>query len=151
MLSILIIPLISIVNASAANTLQFSGVVQSSIRVKINHEVVAGNLDLKTSQADLKIATIKEDSASLGGFKVTITSLNHGDMIAENAPKANTHTYKIKYNGKSIHLENHSGTTIHSTVGSFGKQRDLTISYDASTKLINDSYSDTLKLSYAAN
>ncbi|MEA9355996.1 hypothetical protein SHI21_07285 [Bacteriovorax sp. PP10] len=121
------------------------------MRVRVNHEAVAEALDLKTSQIDLKIATIKEDSASRGGYKVTITSLNKGVMVAENAPEAATHAYEIKYNGRSINLENHSGTTIHLVNNASGKDKELSISYRGSDKISRDSYSDTVKLTYTAN
>lgn len=121
------------------------------MRVRVDYEAAAGFLDLKTSQSDLKIATIKEDSASRGGYKVTITSLNKGVMVPENVPEAATHAYEIKYNGRPINLENHSGTTIRLAKNASGKDKELSISYRGSDKTSRDSYSDTVKLTYTAN
>lgn len=137
--------------AVEVTSFQLMGIVHSSMRVKIDYEAIAGSLDLKAAHHDLKIATIKEESASRGGYKVTITSVNNGVMVAENVPEALAHSYEIKYNGRPINLENRSGTTIYSSENFSGKSKDLTISYNASKKTSMDSYSDTVKLTYTAN
>lgn len=130
---------------------QLTGIVRPSMRVNIDHENIANSLDLNTPQKNLKIATIQESSTSKLGYKLTMSSKNKGLMVAENVPNVETHSYEIRYNGKLINLSGQANAPIHSEESLSGKASDLTISYPASKKSIDEVYSDTVRLIYTAN
>lgn len=130
---------------------QLTGIVRPSMRVNIDHENIANSLDLNTPQKNLKIATIQESSTSKLGYKLTMSSKNKGLMVAENVPNVEAHSYEIRYNGKLINLSGQANTPIHSVESFSDKASDLTISYPASKKSIDEVYSDTVRLIYTAN
>jgi hypothetical protein len=59
------------------------GNVPQILSIQVNAEAQATELDLSTSQNDLKVATVQEKSNSSTGYQVSISSANSGALLHE--------------------------------------------------------------------
>ena len=62
--------------AATTGSLLLQGIVAQKVSIVVTPVAVASALDLSTTQSDLKVATVNEQSNSKTGYKVTITSEN---------------------------------------------------------------------------
>lgn len=149
---IVIITISTGLNKAIAEVILLSGIVPSNMKARIKYERVSSSLDLNSSQTDLKIATIKENTNSKEGYKFSITSANHGTFVANDAlvSRKSAHPYTFKYNGEVINLTGDSEERMYSAKN-MGKDKELSISFDASIEFTESSYSDIVHLNYMAN
>ena len=137
--------------SATSATLLLQSVVPKKVAITVTAVSVASALDLSTTQADLKVATVNESSNSKTGYKVTITSANLGKL--KRTDGADVFTYSLKYGGSSVGLTTASGTVFtNPTSAIINTNKDLNISYTGVTpeSMIEGSYQDTLTLNIAS-
>lgn len=138
--------------AATSGTLLLQGVVAKKIAIVVTSQAVASALDLETSQADLKVASVNEQSNSKTGYKVTITSANLGKL--KRTDGAEVFSYSLKYGGSAVGLSTSAGAVFtNSAAASVNTSKDLAITYTgvAAETMVEGTYADTLTLNIAAN
>ena len=127
-------------------------IVPKKVAITVTPVTVASALDLSTTQADLKVATVNEQSNSKTGYKVTITSANLGKL--KRTDGAEVFSYSLKYGGAAVGLSSAGGTVFtNSTAASVNVSKDLAVSYTgvANESMVEGTYADTLTLNIASN
>ena len=154
--SLAITALIALTTSSAfsatTGTLLLQGVVAKKVAIVVTPQAVASALDLETSQTDLKVATVNEQSNSKTGYKVTITSANLGKL--KRTDGAEVFAYTIKYGGSAVGLSTAAGTSFTTaTAAAVNVNKDLNLSYSgiAAESMVEGTYADTLTLNIASN
>ncbi len=138
--------------AATTGTLLLQGIVAQKVSVVVTPLSVASALDLSTTQADLKVGAVNEQSNSKTGYKMTITSANLGKL--KRTDGAEVFSYSLKYGGSSVGLSTSAGSTFtNSSSAIVNVNKDLNISYTgvAAESMIEGTYQDTLTLNIAAN
>lgn len=138
--------------AATSGTLLLQGVVAKKIAISVTPEAAASTLDLETSQSNLKVATVNEQSNSKTGYKVTISSENLGKL--KRTDGAEVFSYSLKYAGSAVSLSSVSGSTFtNSSASAVNVNKDLTISYTGvpAESMVEGTYADTLTVNIAAN
>lgn len=138
--------------SATTGTLILQGVVAKKVAIVVTAQSVASALDLETSQVDLKVATVNEQSNSKTGYKVTITSANLGKL--KRTDGAEVFSYTMKYAGAAVGLSTAAGTIFtNSSAAAVNINKDLAISYSgvAAETMVEGSYADVLTLNIAAN
>lgn len=128
-----------------ADTLLLQGSISQILNLTVTPSPIANNLDLSTSQNNLIVASINEQSNSKTGYTVNITSLNRGKLKRTNG--TTSISYTAKYNGNSISIYNSSGTILsYPTSSAVNINKNLTISYTGTdpATLIEGTYVDTV-------
>lgn len=135
-------------------TLNLSGVVNEAVSLSIAAEAVAGSLDLATTQSDLLVATVTENSNTALGYDVTISSAN--DSVLERNGGTETIGYTLKYDGSAIDLSSSSTTAAaaksDATGGVVTDTSQVQISYTGvnEAQTVAGTYEDTLTIEIAA-
>lgn len=148
---LIMLALIPTVSFSApTGTLVIQGVIPSLRSLTVTTEPGFNNLDLSTSQTDLKIATVKEKSNSMLGYKTTITSSNLGNLKRNGGTELIP--YSLKYNGSVANITTALGHSVTSVSFPVNVNKDLSISYTGVDieSLTEGTYSDTLTLSISS-
>lgn len=138
--------------SAPSGTLLLQGIVAKKVNIVVTPVAVASALDLETTQADLKVATVNEQSNSKTGYKVTITSAQRGKL--KRTDGSEVFSYSLKYGGAAVDLSTASGTVFtNSTAAAVTVNKDLAISYTgvAAESMIEGTYADTLTLNIASN
>lgn len=138
--------------AATTGSLLLQGIVAKKVNIVVTPVAVASALDLGTTQSDLKVATVNEQSNSKTGYKVTITSANLGKL--KRTDGAEVFSYSLKYAGAAVGLTSAAGTTFtNSSASAVNVNKDLNISYTgvAAESMVEGTYSDTVTLNIAAN
>lgn len=138
--------------SSTTGTLILQGTVAKKVSIAVTAQSVASALDLETTQADLKVATVNEQSNSKTGYKVTITSANLGKL--KRADGAEVFNYTLKYGGSAVGLTTAIGSTFTNSAGAVvNVNKDLAISYTgvSGSLMVEGTYADTLTMNIAAN
>ena len=138
--------------SATTGTLLLQGIVPKKVAIVVTAQSVASALDLDTTQADLKVATVNEQSNSKTGYKVTITSANLGKL--KRTDGAEVFAYTLKYGGAAVALSTSTGTSFtNSTAAAVNVNKDLAISYSgvANESMVEGTYADTLTLNIASN
>jgi hypothetical protein len=138
--------------SATTGTLLLQGVVAKKVAIVVTAAAVASALDLETSQTDLKVATVNEQSNSKTGYKVTIASTNLGKL--KRTDGAEVFAYTLKYGGSNVGLTTAAGTTFTtSSAASVNVNKDLNVSYSgvAAESMVEGTYADTLTLNIASN
>lgn len=136
---------------ATTSTILLQSVVPKKVAISVTPVSVASALDLSTTQADLKVATVNEQSNSKTGYKVTITSANLGKL--KRTDGADVFSYSLKYGGSSVGLSTVAGSVFTNPSASIvNVNKDLNVSYTGVTpeSMIEGSYQDTLTLSIAS-
>ncbi len=149
--------LISSFGAQAATTgqLLLQGVVPAILAISVSPQPIATALDLTSTQTDLLIGSVSEQSNSNTGYKITVSSLNDGSLLRSGGSE--TFNYTFKYDGQSINLVGSSNTPVtaktEGTGGSYNTSSDVTVSYTgvAAASMVAGTYQDTLTLEISAN
>ena len=138
--------------AATTGSLLLQGIVAQKVNIVVTPVAVASALDLSTTQSDLKVATVNEQSNSKTGYKVTITSANLGKL--KRTDGAEVFSYSLKYAGASVGLSTAAGSTFTtSTSAAVNVNKDLNISYTgvAAESMVEGTYADTVTFNIAAN
>ncbi len=138
--------------SASSGTLLLQGSVAKKVAIAITPVAVASALDLETTQVDLKVATVNEQSNSKTGYKVTITSAQLGKLKRDAGSEV--FSYTLKYGGAAVGLSTAAGTVFtNPSAASVNVNKDLAISYTgvAAESMIEGVYSDTLTLNIASN
>lgn len=138
--------------ALTTGTLLLQGQVAKKVNITVNALGVASALVLDTTQSDLKVATVNEQSNSKTGYKVTITSAQLGKLKRDVGSEV--FSYSLKYGGSAVDLSTAAGTTFtNATAAAVNVNKDLAISYTgvAAESMIEGTYADTLTLNIASN
>lgn len=138
--------------AATTGNITLQGVVPAVVSVTVTGQGTYNALDLTTTQTNLTVANVQEQSNDGLGYKVTAASTNSGQLKNGAIDQV---TYTAKYNGTSFTL---SSTAV--TVTTQGAQavivnvtKPLTISYigTPNVSLMSGTYSDTLTFTIVAN
>lgn len=138
--------------SATTGSLLLQGIVAKKVAIVVTAAGAASALDLETTQADLKVATVNEQSNSKTGYKVTITSAQLGKL--KRTDGAEVFSYTLKYGGSAVGLSTAAGTTFtNSSAASVNVNKDLNISYTgvAGESMVEGTYTDTLTLNIASN
>ncbi|MBY0412751.1 MAG: hypothetical protein K2Q18_01230 [Bdellovibrionales bacterium] len=138
--------------SATTGTLLLQGIVAKKVAITVTPVAIAAALDLETTQTDLKVATVNEQSNSKTGYKVTITSANLGKL--KRTDGAEVFPYTLKYSGASVALSTSTGTSFTSTAASVvNVNKDLNVSYTGVSEslMVEGTYADTLTLNIASN
>ena len=143
--------LISNAQAATTGSLLLQGIILPTRSITVT--AVSGvntNLDLTTTQTDLKVATVNEKSNSILGYKVTITSLNLSKLKRSGGTEV--FPYTLKYNEISAPVSTVAGYSVTYPAGLVNVNRDLDISYTgvSAETLVEGTYQDTLTLTISA-
>ena len=154
-LTLLLFSLISTINAATTGQLQLQGVVPALLSISVTPQPVATLLSLTTTQTDLLVATVNEQSNSNTGYKITVSSLNDGNL--ERSGGSETLTYTMKYGATLLNLSGSSVTPVtgktQAVSGVYDVDTDVTISYTGQPALsmVNGTYQDTITFEISAN
>jgi hypothetical protein len=138
--------------AASTGTLLLQGVVPERISLSVTPQAIASTLDLTTSQTDLVVASVNEQSNSNSGYKVTISSANLSKL--KRAGGADVLAYTMKYNGSAVALTSAAGTTLtNAAAAAVNVNKGVSISYSgaAAELMIEGTYADTVTFTIAAN
>ena len=137
-----------------SGTLDLSGVISEAVSLSISAEAVAASLDLTTTQSDLLVATVTENSNTALGYDVTISSANDSSLKRNGGSE--TIGYTLKYDGSSIDLSSSSTTPANAksdtTGGVVSDTSQVQISYTGvnESQTVAGTYEDTLTIEIAA-
>jgi len=141
--------------AATTGVLQLQGVVPAVLSISVSAQPVATNLDLATNQTNLLVGSVTESSNSNTGYKISVSSLNDGNL--KRSGGAQTFGYTFKYDGNSINLAGSSTTPAVAktqlVAGSYSVSSNVTVSYIgvAASSMVAGTYQDTLTFEIAAN
>lgn len=137
--------------AALVGSVILSGVVPVVVAITVTGQGVYNNLNLSTSQTNLLVVNVVEQSNDTNGYKVTLASTNSGKLVNG----SNNLAYTAQYNNVTVAL---SSTPV--TVTTQGAQstvvnvtKGLTVSYTgvSSASMMSGTYTDTLTFTVAAN
>ncbi|MBC7538949.1 MAG: fimbrial protein [Bacteriovorax sp.] len=138
--------------AATTGSLLLQGTVAQKISLVVTSQSIASTLDLSTSQTDLVVASVNEQSNSKTGYKMTISSANLSKI--KRTDGADVLSYTMKYNGSAVGLSSAGGTTITNSAGtSVNLNKSVSISYTgvAAESMVEGTYADTVTFTIAAN
>ncbi len=135
-------------HAATTGTLLLKGVVTSAVSIAVTPETIASTLPLDTTQNRTKVGTVREESNSGRGYRVTINSANRGRLTNASRDDAAL-VYRLSYNNQNVNLS--SGQTFTYNEPRVATDRDLRISYTGDARLPDGTYSDTLTFTIATN
>lgn len=138
--------------AATTGTLLLQGTVVQKISLAITPQAIASTLDLSTTQTDLAVASVNEQSNSKTGYKLTIASANLSKL--KRTDGSDVFSYTMKYNGSAVALTSVAGTTItNASAASANVNKSVTISYTgiAPELMVEGTYADTVTFTIAAN
>lgn len=139
--------------AATSGQLNLSGIVPSRLSIVVNPEAVATNLDLSTTQANLKVAAVTERSNHRLGYTVAVKSSNNGVLAHEDGVANGSVAYTLKYGTFDGTLTTADQTAVDSNnIQLPGLSRDVEISYtgDAPENMRSGTYSDIVTFTITA-
>lgn len=138
--------------AATSGIITLQGVVPKVVAVTVTGVPPFNALDLTTTQTNLPVANINEQSNDTNGYTVTAASANDGQL--KNGAVGSI-AYTARYNAVSFALTVTpvTITTVAGSVAVVNVTKSLTISYTGTPSASNMSgtYSDTLTFTIAAN
>lgn len=140
--------------AATTGTLLLQGTVAEVLNIVVTPEAVASTLDLATTQSDLLVATVNEQSNSNSGYTISISSANDGNLLRSGGTE--TFAYTLKYAGASVSLAGSSSTPVtaktQSTAGTYDVNSNVEVSYTGvpATSMVAGTYADTLTFEISA-
>lgn len=138
--------------ASTVGSITIQGVVPQTLSIIVSGVSPYSALDLTTSQTDLMVALVSEQSNSKTGYTVTVSSLNGGKLMNSNSSSSYV-TYTAKYgNGSSFNLSSTTTITNQSNPGIYNMTAPFKVTYTGqpATNMLEGTYSDTLTFTIAA-
>lgn len=138
--------------AATSGLITIQGVVPKVVAVTVTGVAPFNALDLTTTQTNLPVANINEQSNDTNGYTVTASSANAGQL--KNGAVGSI-AYTARYNAVSFALTVTpvAITTVAISAAVVNVTKSLTISYTGTPSASNMSgtYSDTLTFTIAAN
>lgn len=130
--------LLSNAYAATIGTLLLQGNIPQRISLVVVPSSIATSLDLSTTQVDLQVATITEQSNSKSGYKVTVVSANSYNLKRVGGTEA--FPYTLKY-------------SLLTSVGAVNVNKSVTISYTGipQESMVEGVYSDSVTFTISAN
>ncbi len=141
--------------SATTGILKLRGVVEPVLSLTVNPAAIATNLDLATTQTNLVVAKVEEESNSNTGYKISISSLNDGTLLRNSGTE--TFPYTLKYDGAAVALAGTSTTAVVAktvaTGGAYSGFSGVEISYTGipAANMVAGTYDDVLTLEIAAN
>lgn len=143
------------VSAATTGQLTLTGVIPEVLALSVSPEAISSNLDLTSTQSDLLVAVVNEVSNSNSGYKITISSLNDGNLKLSGGSV--TIPYTLTYDNLPVTLSGSSVAPIEvkseAVSGIYNHNSPIEISYTgaASEDTIAGSYSDILTFEISSN
>ena len=138
--------------AATTGSVTIQGTVATVVAITVTGTTPFNALDLTTTQANLPVANVVEQSNDALGYKVTMSSANAGTLKNGTAGSV---AYTAKYNATTVTLSAtpQNVTTAPATTTVVNVTKPLTISYTgaAAASMMAGTYSDTLTFTIAAN
>lgn len=140
---------------ASTGTLTLTGTVSPVLNIIVNPNTIATTLDLTTTQTDLVVASVTEQSNSNTGYKITLSSANNSNLKRSGGTELKAYT--LKYNGTTVGLGSSSSTPIVAKTVSSGvpvtNTSNVSISYtgQAASSMVAGTYSDVITLAIQAN
>lgn len=134
--------------AATTATLLLKGKINPIVSIQVTPEAIATTLDLTTTQASTKVATVQEKSNISSGYKVTISSQNQGALKNDQHSMA----YSMSYGGQVLNLAS-PVTQTNSATTAVAVNKNVTISYTGvpAEQLVAGDYTDTITFTIAPN
>ncbi|WP_290730469.1 fimbrial protein [Halobacteriovorax sp. JY17] len=138
--------------AAPQGTLLLQGSIGQVLSLTVEAEAGVNNsLDLTSSESDLKVGTVTEQTNSNTGYKILIRSANAGQLKNGSLDQVD---YTLKYDGTAVSLSQ-SDTEVknESTGGVYNHASDVEISYTGqpAASLTQGTYSDTVTFTIQVN
>ena len=149
---IILLLISSSIYGATTGTIILSGLIPKVVSIVVTGIAPFNTLDLTTTQANLPVANVQEQSNDTSGYQVTASSTNAG--LLKNGALGSI-AYTAKYNSVSFSLTVSPVviTNVLSSVSVVNVTKPLTISYTGTpaVSLMNGTYSDTITFSIIAN
>ncbi|ATH07804.1 fimbrial protein [Halobacteriovorax marinus] len=138
--------------AAPQGTLLLQGTINQVLSLTVTPESgVNTSLDLTSTQTDLKVAEVGEQTNSNTGYKILIRTANGGSLKNGSFDEV---SYTMKYDGSPVTLST-SDTEVknESTGGVYDHSSDVEISYTGqpAASLTQGTYSDTVTFTIQVN
>lgn len=138
--------------AATQGTLQLQGTIGQVLSLSVQAvSSVNTSLDLTTTQTDLKVADVTEQSNSNTGYKILAKTTNGGLLKNGSLDQV---SYSMKYDGVAVTLaQTDTAVKSISTGGVYSASSDVEISYtgQSAASLTQGTYSDTVTFTIQAN
>lgn len=143
-------------SAFAAQTdsddLKLKGKVPKAVSIIVSPELQAMDLDLRTSPTT-RVASVKEISNSVDGYKITVDSINDGELVNQ---QDNTQSvpYSMTYDGEIVDLTDSNFEVKNVTSGGLiNYDSDVFIGYlgKPHEERVSGNYTDTVTFTISAN
>ncbi|WP_372652678.1 fimbrial protein [Halobacteriovorax sp.] len=138
--------------AATQGTLLLQGTIDQVLSLSVTPESGVNNsLDLTSTETDLKVAEVSEETNSNTGYKILVRTANGGLLKNGSLDEV---SYTMKYDGTAVTLAQ-SDTEVknESTGGVYSYASDVEISYtgQSAASLTQGTYSDTVTFTIQAN
>ncbi|MDG0814748.1 hypothetical protein [Bdellovibrio svalbardensis] len=134
-------------------TLTISGVVTAVTELEVTAAPDATTLNILAGETDKLVASVSERSNNIGGYKVTLTSVNNGQLV--NGANATLKTaYKIGYDGGTKLSLTNSATQVKNVTALTGLTTvasAMRVEVTALPTAAAGTYSDTITVAITAN
>ena len=139
------------VYGATVGSVVLSGAVPKVVSVTVTGQGVYNNLDLTTTQVNLLVANVQEQSNDSLGYKVSVASLNAGQL--KNGTSGLVYTAKYNGTGFTLTTPGVQVTTQGAQTAVVSVVRPLTISYTGVpyVSMLSGVYTDTLTVTIIAN
>ncbi|MBF0360886.1 MAG: fimbrial protein [Oligoflexia bacterium] len=139
--------------AASTGTLNLSGTVAAICNITINAVTEATQLNITGGESARKVASVDEQSNSITGYKIFMSSANGGELRNTSDATKKT-TYTVSYNNGTtqaptttpVEVKNKSALT-----GLTTETSDVKVSVVAFPNAPSGTYTDTITLSIQAN
>jgi hypothetical protein len=136
--------------AGTSATLLLKGTIPQLLDISVTPETVAANLPLTITQSNTKVASVREQSNSNTGYRVSISSSNQGKLVRVSGSEQ--FPYSLSYDGQSLNLAS-AVTLTRSGASAVTVNKDVTISYTGAvdSSMVAGDYTDNVTFTIAAN
>ncbi len=138
--------------AATQGTLLLQGTIDQVLSLSVTPESGVNNsLDLTSTETDLKVAEVSEQTNSNTGYKILVRTANGGLLKNGSLDEV---SYAMKYDGSDVTLaQSDTEVKSESTGGVYSYSSDVEISYtgQSAASLTQGTYSDTVTFTIQAN
>jgi hypothetical protein len=143
----------SAATAATSDTLTLSGTIGATVSVSVAADPNASSLDLETTQSDLLVGVVTENSNAANGYKIRARSANASQIKHSTASDNVPYTMKYAGGGAITLTVSDQDVKTQSTGGSYsGVTSNVTVSYTGASAgtLTAGTYSDTITFTIEA-
>lgn len=138
--------------AATQGTLLLQGTISQVLSLSVQAEAGVNNaLDLTSTESDLKVAEVTEQTNSNTGYKILVRTANGGKLKNGSLDQV---SYTMKYDGTAVALAlTDTQAKSVTTGGVYNNTSDVEISYtgQSAASLTQGTYSDTVTFTIQAN